>query len=228
MSTIPRENICSNCLKQADVHLICVECDCVQLCVAVSFVNSLLLAVLLLRCWVWNTQEKSWLSSFGKYSVIPPLITVETKFAATLYSRGLEFWGGIESSWSFGAVWNWKLVRVFIPTQFTFLREDIALKVGTKSSEECMYHYCNRYLGGVFGLELLNDNKYPSRITDHTNHVVLSPMQPPHSSYIDIEDQQLLGYMPNRGDFERVSFVQPLSFIYFFIGLWQRCWEHTM
>uniref|UniRef100_A0A5K4F9E1 Transcriptional adapter 2-alpha/beta-like domain-containing protein n=1 Tax=Schistosoma mansoni TaxID=6183 RepID=A0A5K4F9E1_SCHMA len=66
-----------------------------------------------------------------------------------------------------------------------------------------MYHYCNRYLGGVFGLELLNDNKYPSRITDHTNRVVASPMQPPKAPFIDIEDQQLLGYMPNRGDFER-------------------------
>ncbi|CAH8433555.1 unnamed protein product [Schistosoma curassoni] len=168
MSTIPRENICSNCLKQADVHLICVECDCVQLCVA---------------CYCYGAESGIHKKNHGyrvsRLNLLPHSI--------------LEGWSSeeelnlLEALEQYG-IGNW---------------EDIALKVGTKSSEECMYHYCNRYLGGVFGLELLNDNKYPSRITDHTNHVVLSPMQPPHSSYIDIEDQQLLGYMPNRGDFER-------------------------
>ncbi|CAH8495393.1 unnamed protein product [Schistosoma rodhaini] len=168
MSTIPRENICSNCLKQADVHLICVECDCVQLCIS---------------CYCYGVESGIHKKNHGyrvsRLNLLPHSI--------------IEGWNSeeelnlLEALEQYG-IGNW---------------EDIALKVGSKSSEECMYHYCNRYLGGVFGLELLNDNEYPSRITDHTNRVVASPMQPPKAPFIDIEDQQLLGYMPNRGDFER-------------------------
>ncbi|CAH8435849.1 unnamed protein product [Schistosoma turkestanicum] len=168
MSTIPRENICSNCLKQADVHLVCVECNCVQLCI---------------NCYCYGAEsgihKKNHAYRISRLNLLPHSI--------------LEGWNSdeelslLEALEQYG-IGNW---------------EDIALKVGTKSSDQCMYHYCNRYLGGVFGMELLNDNKYPSRITDHTNRVVLSPIQPSHSSFIDIEDQQLLGYMPNRGDFER-------------------------
>ncbi|KAH8855112.1 Transcriptional adapter 2-beta [Schistosoma japonicum] len=168
MSAVSKENICSNCLKQNDVHLICIECDHVQLCIS---------------CYCFGAESGMHKKNHGyrisRLNLLPHSI--------------LEGWNSgeelnlLEALEQYG-IGNW---------------EDIALKVGTKSSVECMDHYCSRYLDGVFGLELLSDNKYPSRITDHTNHMMLSPTQPSHSTCIDTEDQQLLGYMPNRGDFER-------------------------
>ncbi|CAH8434354.1 unnamed protein product [Heterobilharzia americana] len=169
MSTALEGNICSNCLKQSDVYLVCVECSRVQLCIT---------------CYCYGAESGMHKKNHGyrisRLSLLPRSI--------------LEGWSSeeelnlLEALEQYG-IGNW---------------EDIALKVETKSSEECMLHYCNRYLDGAFGLELLNDSNYFSRITDHTSpSTVLSPVQPSHSSCIDIEDQQLLGYMPNRGDFER-------------------------
>ncbi|KAF6778655.1 hypothetical protein AHF37_02008 [Paragonimus kellicotti] len=84
--------------------------------------------------------------------------------------------------------------------------EDVSLKVETKDPTECMQHYCTYYLDSVLGQNLLCEGRRISRVTDHTNQTSqLSPslLQTSPSVQIEIEDQQLLGYMPARGDFER-------------------------
>lgn len=83
--------------------------------------------------------------------------------------------------------------------------EDASLKVGTRSPAECMQHYCDYYLNSILGRDL-KSVEHTSRVTDHTNQAIhLSPsfLQTSPTVDVEIEDQQLLGYMPARGDFER-------------------------
>ncbi|CAH8833535.1 unnamed protein product [Trichobilharzia szidati] len=162
------ENVCSNCLKQSDVHLVCLECSRVQLCIP---------------CYCYGAESGMHKKNHG-YRIARSTLLPNSVLEGWSSEEELNLLEALEQY----GIGNW---------------EDIAIKVETKSADECMRHYCNRYLNEVFGLELLNDNKYSSRITDHTNYnIVSSPVQS-YSTYIDIEDQQLLGYMPNRGDFER-------------------------
>ncbi|CAH8453737.1 unnamed protein product [Dicrocoelium dendriticum] len=83
--------------------------------------------------------------------------------------------------------------------------EDASLKVETRSPTECMQHYCDYYLNSILGRDLKGDD-HTSRVTDHTNqslHLSPSFLQTSPTVDVEIEDQQLLGYMPARGDFER-------------------------
>ncbi|KAA0195407.1 Transcriptional adaptor 2 (Ada2) [Fasciolopsis buskii] len=82
--------------------------------------------------------------------------------------------------------------------------EDVAFKVETKTPQECMQHYSNYYLSGPCYLALTSDRPV-SRVTDHTCHSSQHSPVYPHSPmiHVEVEDQQLLGYMPARGDFER-------------------------
>ncbi|VEL42210.1 unnamed protein product, partial [Protopolystoma xenopodis] len=88
-----------------------------------------------------------------------------------------------------------------------YFLEDIADKVETRSPEECMEHYKFFYLGGNLGSEILADLNRSHRVTDHTsqNLSCLSPLQYRTATiaYLGAEEQQLLGYMPFRDDFER-------------------------
>ncbi|TPP63993.1 Transcriptional adaptor 2 (Ada2) [Fasciola gigantica] len=82
--------------------------------------------------------------------------------------------------------------------------EDVAFKVETKTPQECMQHYSNYYLSGPCYFALASDRS-TSRVTDHTCHSNQHSPAHPHSPmvHVEVEDQQLLGYMPARGDFER-------------------------
>ncbi|TGZ66361.1 hypothetical protein CRM22_005356 [Opisthorchis felineus] len=83
--------------------------------------------------------------------------------------------------------------------------EDVSLKVETRSPLECMEHYGAYYLDTMLGSNTLCQSAPTPRVTDHTADSSQSTptMQPSPAVYMEVEDQQLLGYMPARGDFER-------------------------
>ncbi|VDP87804.1 unnamed protein product [Echinostoma caproni] len=82
--------------------------------------------------------------------------------------------------------------------------EDVAFKVETKTPQECKRHYSDYYLSGLCNLAFTSDRSV-SRVNDHTCHSSQPSPTYPHSPmvHVEVEDQQLLGYMPARGDFER-------------------------
>ncbi|KER21665.1 hypothetical protein T265_15035, partial [Opisthorchis viverrini] len=87
----------------------------------------------------------------------------------------------------------------------SLFREDVSLKVETRSPLECMEHYGAYYLDTMLGSNTLCQSAPTPRVTDHTADSSQSTptMQASPAVYMEVEDQQLLGYMPARGDFER-------------------------
>jgi len=111
----------------------------------------------------------------------------------------------------FGASHAWKakeeLALLDAVEQYGFGNwEDIAGPVATKSADEVEAHYCDMYVMGNIG-----KGTWPSdvklRPTDHT-HTEGSPLSPglnTTASTLELtaEEQQQLGYLPHRDDFER-------------------------
>ncbi|VDN12144.1 unnamed protein product [Dibothriocephalus latus] len=81
--------------------------------------------------------------------------------------------------------------------------EDVSDKCVKKSPKECFDHYNTFYLHGVLAKVLSNGVSKPSHVTDHTNSPQSSPDK---NSKVPLEplEQQLLGYMVLRDDFEKV------------------------
>ncbi|VDL94653.1 unnamed protein product, partial [Schistocephalus solidus] len=80
--------------------------------------------------------------------------------------------------------------------------EDVSDKCVKKSPKECFDHYNTFYLHGVLAKVLFSGASKPSHVTDHTS----SPQSTPDkNSKVPLEplEQQLLGYMVLRDDFEK-------------------------
>lgn len=86
-------------------------------------------------------------------------------------------------------------------------RQDVSQKVETKTAEECCKHFFRFFVHGRMGKAFI-DPRRPSSVQDHTTSegAPLSPslytVLPPAD--LSPEEQQLLGFMPKRDDFERV------------------------
>ena len=83
----------------------------------------------------------------------------------------------------------------------TYVREDIADKVRNHTPQECQEHYVRFYLQGASSMCALS--QYSKPINDHTSPRALPPIT--HEKPVSLEpvEQQLLGYMVLRDDFER-------------------------
>lgn len=87
-----------------------------------------------------------------------------------------------------------------------FLQEDMATHVGaSRTPQEIMDHYVTMYIHGNLGKACIPDN-IPNRVTDHTcpSGGPLSPSLTTPLPPLDISlvEQQQLGYMPLRDDYE--------------------------
>lgn len=96
-------------------------------------------------------------------------------------------------------------IGMCIRFKFYFSREDIAAKSGRWTSQECFDHFNYFYLRGQLATVVARTTIAPNFITDHTSPAP-APQKPQVLS-IDPIEQQLLGYMSVRDDFERVHFV---------------------
>ncbi|KAL7061192.1 hypothetical protein AAHC03_010290 [Spirometra sp. Aus1] len=81
--------------------------------------------------------------------------------------------------------------------------EDVSEKCVKKSPKECFDHYNTSYLHGVLAKVLSSGVSKPSHVTDHTSSPQSSPDKT--SKFVPLEplEQQLLGYMVLRDDFEK-------------------------
>uniref|UniRef100_A0A5K3F052 SANT domain-containing protein n=1 Tax=Mesocestoides corti TaxID=53468 RepID=A0A5K3F052_MESCO len=79
--------------------------------------------------------------------------------------------------------------------------EDIAENCSNRDAQECYEHYSSFYLHGCFAGVLSQNNCHSNFVTDHTTPILTSC----HEKSISLEpiEQQLLGYMVLRDDFER-------------------------
>lgn len=87
-----------------------------------------------------------------------------------------------------------------------FVQEDMATHVGaSRTPQEVMEHYVSMYIHGNLGKACIPDN-IPNRVTDHTcpSGGPLSPSLTTPLPPLDITlpEQQQLGYMPLRDDYE--------------------------
>ncbi|XP_076828586.1 transcriptional adapter 2-beta [Brachyhypopomus gauderio] len=83
--------------------------------------------------------------------------------------------------------------------------EDMATHVGARTPQEVMDHYVTMYIHGNLGKACIPDN-IPNRVTDHTcpsggplSPSLTTPLPP---LLISTAEQQQLGYMPLRDDYE--------------------------
>ncbi|XP_029194990.2 transcriptional adapter 2-beta-like [Acropora muricata] len=83
--------------------------------------------------------------------------------------------------------------------------DDIADHIGTKTGKETSEHYGDYYISGIVGKATVESFK--NKIVDHTSpdQEVLSPtlLHPPEPVEMNAAEQQELGYMPLRDDFEK-------------------------
>uniref|UniRef100_A0A3P9BPM2 Transcriptional adaptor 2B n=1 Tax=Maylandia zebra TaxID=106582 RepID=A0A3P9BPM2_9CICH len=106
------------------------------------------------------------------------------------------------------AVWIWKLGTSLFNNNFLFVtfQEDMADHVGaSRTPQEVMEHYVTMYIHGNLGKACIPDS-IPNRVTDHTcpSGGPLSPSLTTPLPPLDISlvEQQQLGYMPLRDDYE--------------------------
>lgn len=87
--------------------------------------------------------------------------------------------------------------------------EDTAAFVGRKTAEEVRDHYIAVYVGGTVGKVVWSSVTDSYKITDHTVDPKDGPLSPsltvplPKIAELSLAEQQHLGYMPKRDDFER-------------------------
>ncbi|KAK2568570.1 Transcriptional adapter 2-beta [Acropora cervicornis] len=83
--------------------------------------------------------------------------------------------------------------------------DDVADHIGTKTGKETSEHYGDYYISGIVGKATVESFK--NKIVDHTSpdQEVLSPtlLHPPEPVEMNAAEQQELGYMPLRDDFEK-------------------------
>uniref|UniRef100_A0A3B5L966 Transcriptional adaptor 2B n=1 Tax=Xiphophorus couchianus TaxID=32473 RepID=A0A3B5L966_9TELE len=97
-------------------------------------------------------------------------------------------------------------VCVFTQMCISLLKEDMAAHVGpSRTPQEVMEHYVTMYIHGNLGKACIPDS-IPNRVTDHTcpSGGPLSPSLTTPLPPLDISlaEQQQLGYMPLRDDYE--------------------------
>lgn len=100
--------------------------------------------------------------------------------------------------------------------------DDVADHIGTKTGKETSEHYNEQFISGIVGQATVESFK--NKIVDHTtaDQEVLSPTlrHPPEPVEMSVTEQQELGYMPLRDDFEKEydneaeSLVSGLQFSY--------------
>ncbi|KAJ7365349.1 Transcriptional adapter 2-beta [Desmophyllum pertusum] len=83
--------------------------------------------------------------------------------------------------------------------------DDVADHIGTKTGQETSEHYADHFISGIVGQATVEPFK--NKIVDHTSpdQEVLSPtlLRPPEPVEMNVTEQQELGYMPLRDDFEK-------------------------
>lgn len=84
--------------------------------------------------------------------------------------------------------------------------EAVAEHVKSKTAVECCEHYCTYFINGNIGrATFTREPSNKKKVTDHTTEKDVSSSNPPSSTVVDltIQDQQELGYMPLRDEFDR-------------------------
>ncbi|XP_013407297.1 transcriptional adapter 2-beta-like [Lingula anatina] len=156
-----------------DVRVRCAECDDFDLCLQCFSCGA--------EVGIHRKDHKYQVIDNGSFSVFTPETQKWTAVNESMLLDGVEHFG-------FG---NW---------------EDIAEQVGHSTPEECCEHYFTFYVKGNIGKATL-PNENTTKITDHTgpDSGPLSPSLTTPLPSVDIpqNEQQELGYMPLRDDFER-------------------------
>lgn len=95
----------------------------------------------------------------------------------------------------------WAIGNLFGLLSYTTCRLDIASKCPNHTPQECSEHYVNFYLHGPNASQLCGNISESLPIRDHSSP--FKPISPERPLPLEPVEQQLLGYMIMRDDFDR-------------------------